>query len=292
MDADIHTGDTVISTRYYDAGVFVCDPIYKKRERQETTRDEQGNKHTRFWEEDGEEIPQPYTETVRDNDDDSRCASLSVKCARGTAGSREEKRIKVKKLNLMGWDEERNSYPRMSGNIIFRQRTLSFADTYRHSLDYFKGIAENRPAWMSDDQHENAVRYSRILSRLAEIPPFICFYDEKYGFLVKRAIQMTRIVYAPVVAPSISSAVVVAQAQVEDKVKAFAEHIDRREATEVSFKEAVVMEAMKPDRVGVIVEKHGIDGVEQTFDPKAEGVGLPEGHKARRKVIKVKVAPE
>lgn len=299
MDTDIKTGDTLISTRYYDAGVFVVDPLYKVRERQETTRDADGTKRTRYWEENGEQIANPYTETVRDNDADSRCASLSVKCAKGMAGAREEKRVKVKKLNLMGWNDEANSYPRMSGNIIFRQMTMSFADTYRHTREFYATHIASRPLWMSDEQYQGMVRSAGVLDRLAEIPPFVCFYDEKYGFLVKRAIRMSRIVYVPVVAPTLHEGRAMGERAVEHKVAEFVAHVDRREALAVAdgragFKELVVMEAMKPERVEAVLEKHGFDGVDQTYDAVAVGVGKSEEEKAKekkpRKVVKVLLA--
>ena len=297
MNTDVKTRDIVISTRYYDAGVFVIDPLYKVRERQETTRDAQGVKHTRHWEEQGDEIANPYDETVSDNNKESRCASLSVKCKKGEAGSRVEKRVKVKKLCLMSWDEDKNEYPRMSGNIIFRQRTLSFADEYRSIYNYYKDFIEDPSAygnWATEERMDEARRMKVLLERVMAIPPFVCFWDDKYGFLVKREIRPTRIVFTPpptnlgalnhmsnleIVANPLSTI----REEVAQQVKDFEAHLDKRD---MEFGEELTAVAMCPERIEGIVEKHGVEAVEKTFEPSVVAEALPEGDVKRKRVVR------
>lgn len=280
MQTNISRDDVVISTRYYDAGVFVVDPIYKKRERQQTYKDEQGVKHTRYWEEDGEELPNPYNEWVKNNDEDSRCASLSVKCSEGAFGSREEKRVKVKKLCLMSWDDAKNSYPRQSGNIIFRERTMSFAHKYAYDYAYVSGFEErfkDFPQIATEQRIAETRRVKAILDQLVSIPPFPAYYDEKYGFLIKREIRMTKIVYAPTEfglgsrnghdnfvtrGLMMGDPLEDIKKEIEEKQKNLQAHIEKRD---VAFGEELVAVAMNPDRVGGIVEKYGVDAVEKTF---------------------------
>jgi hypothetical protein len=296
MNTDVQARDVVISTRYYDAGVFVIDPLYKVRERQETTRDADGVRHTRYWEEQGDEIPNPYEETVKDNNEESRCASLSVKCKKGSAGSRVEKRVKVKKLCLMSWDEHKNEYPRMSGNIIFRQRTLNFAEEYKHNYQYYKGFVETPSSYGSiatEERLDEARRMKEVLERVMAIPPFVCFWDDKYGFLVKREIRMNRIVFAPednglgkFNTIRLPDPLTEMDKEVAQKVKDFEAHLDKRN---IEFGEELTAVAMCPERIEGIVEKHGVEGVEKTFEASVVAEGLPEGDVKRKRKVKVVV---
>jgi hypothetical protein len=281
MNTDINKNDVVISTRYYDAGVFVADPIYKQKERQRTYKNEQGVKETEYWNEDGEELPNPYTEIVRDNDEQSRCKSLSVKC-KGGADSREERRIKVKKLCLMSWDNEKNQYPRQSGNIIFREREVDFAGQYRYELEYFTGFLENPERYagvVTDARLREARKMKTLLEELVKVPPFKCFYDEKYGFLIKREIRMTQVVFAPAVAglgfgsrvghdTYVTKGLMAGNIKkglletMETAEKNFMEHVEKRD---VAFGEELIAVAMNPDRVDGLVAKFGVDAVEKTF---------------------------
>lgn len=301
MDTDIKEGDTVISTNYYEGGMFIVPRLTIARDRQETTRTEDGGRQVRMW---VEEVPtaNPYREWVRDNREDSRCASLSVKCKEGSAGAREEMRVKVRKLCLFRWCEATQSYPTQSQDIIFRSRLMSFADEHRHQTAYFRRVL-NDPALahLGEARQEEARAKLRVLERLNAIPPFSCFYDDKYGFLVKRSIRPARIVVAeshPVLSVERSVDGLVAQA-VAVQVATLEEHLDRREALaradgRAEFKEQIVVEAMKPERVEALLVKHGDDAVERQFDPSAEGVGKTEEEKAKtivkgRKVVKARV---
>lgn len=278
METNIQKNDIVISTRYYDAGVFVADPVYKQKERQRTYKNERGVKQTDYWTEDGEELPNPYTELVEDNDRESRCKSLSVK-SRGGEGSREERRIKVKKLCLMAWDDEKNEYPRQSGHIIFREKTLSFGDKYTNTLEYFREVMENQERYepiLSGERMREMRRMIPILEHLVTIPPFPCFFDEKYGFLIKREIRMTKVVYAPAEfglgsktgadwtaeEKLLGDPVKKVKEEIEKTEKDFADHIERRP---IEFGEELLMVAMNPDRIDGIVGKYGKDAVEKTF---------------------------
>jgi len=277
MDTDISVHDVVISTRHYDAGVFVIDPIYKRKERQQTYRDEHGVKHTRYWEEDGEEMPNPYVEMVRDSDEGSRL-KLSVKC-NGGFGSREERRIKVRKLCLMSWDSEKNEYPRQSLPIIFREKTISFAESYGGDLRYFQSIlnrGEEFGEYMNPDRLQEVRRMIRILEGLVAIPPFSCFYDEKYGFLIKREIRMRQVVFSTTAfglgskkgtgwgaeQKILGDALNKIEEGAKEKEKNFTEHVEKRP---IEFAEELVAVAMNPDRIDSIVEKYGVDAVEKTF---------------------------
>jgi hypothetical protein len=279
MDTDINTGDVVISTRYYDAGVFVVDPLYKKRERQHTYLEPDGVRRTRFWEEDGAQIPNPYIEIVKDNEETSRSKSLSVKC-KGGLGSREEKRVKVKKLCLMAWDSNKNQYPRQSGNIIFREREVDFELIYRNELEYFTNFIENPSNYQGIANSERlgeARKMKAVLEQLVKVPSFKCFYDEKYGFLIKRVIRMTQVIFAPAsfgfgskagtdsfstrihMTGDIQTKIVEDMKTKEDNFKA---HLEKRD---LAFGEELIAVAMNPDRVEAIVEKFGVEGVEKTF---------------------------
>jgi hypothetical protein len=279
MDTEINTGDIVISTRYYDAGVFVVDPLYKQVEKQKTHKNADGTKWVERWDEDGEELPNPYTEIVKDNDENSRSKSLSVKC-KGGVGSREEKRVKVKKLCLMAWDSKKNQYPRQSGNIIFREREVDFRLIYGYELEYFTRFIE-RPAdyqgIANDGRLEEARKMKAILEQLVKVPSFRCFYDEKYGFLIKRVIRMTQVVFAPASfglgskagTDSLTTRIHMTsdiQTKINDDMKTkednFKAHIEKRD---LAFGEELVAVAMNPDRVESIVAKFGVDAVEKTF---------------------------
>jgi hypothetical protein len=252
FQTDVKTGDFVITTEPYNAGVFAIDPCYKQVHRRETTKVD-GVKRTRHWVEDGELIENPYTEKVivRTSGNGN---TMSVKAENG----RDEKRIKVRKLNLLGWDARTNSYPRMSAPIIFRQKLLSFAEQYRHELGYFRQERE----WMTQDQKDARIQRFELLTRLAAIPPFLCYYDEKYGFLLRRELNVRQIVM--VSAPRHLSLYGEAQEvrkEIEKEVKVFKDHIEKRG----DIKEEVVAEAMKPSRVEVVLEKHGMDGLDATY---------------------------
>jgi hypothetical protein len=271
MRTDIAVGDIVISTCYYDAGVFVVDPLHRIVEKQRTHRNPDGTKWVERWEEDGEEISNPYPEIVKDNDPKSRSASLSVKCKENDEGSRTEMRVKVKKLCLMRWDEETQSYPRMSQNIIFRSTTMDFAEVYKNDLNYYTGIltSPEKQAYLNPKMIERARTYKAVLERLALIPPFPCFYDEKYGFLIKRELRMSKIVYAnegighqqgEVLRTGFHSHT---DKAVDDLTSTMEAQMRVREAS--GFNNEIVEVAMNPDRVESIVEKFGIDAVEKTF---------------------------
>lgn len=252
FQTDVKTGDFVITTDPYNAGVFAIDPIYKQRHRRETTKVD-GVKHTRHWLEDGDLIENPYTEKVivRTSGNGN---TMSVKAGNG----RDERRIKVRKLNLLGWDATTNSYPRMSAPIIFRQKLLSFADHYRHELEYFRVERE----WMTQEQKDARIQRCELLTRLTAIPPFLCYYDEKYGFLLRRELNVRQIVM--VSAPrnlSLYGEADVVKKEIEKEVKVFKDHFEKRG----DIKEEVVMEAMKPSRVEVVLEKHGTDGLDATY---------------------------
>lgn len=263
MATDIETGDIVISTRYYDAGVFVADPIYEKVERQRTHREPDGTKWVERWEEQGKQLPNPYPEVVKRNDPKSRSASLTIKCKKYEEGSQTEMRVKVKKLCLMRWDEETQSYPRQSQDIIFRQKTMDFADEYENSLNYYTRILRDteQRAFMNPKQIEKAEQYKAVLERLIQVPPFACFYDEKYGFLVKRDLRMKKIVYTSAhINRDFEAPTEKAITQLTEDLEA---HLKVREAS--GFNNEIVEVAMNPARVESIVEKFGVDAVEKTF---------------------------
>jgi hypothetical protein len=297
MDTDIHIGDTVISTHYYEGGMFIVPQLSVPRDRQETTRIAGGGRQVRTW---VEEVPtaNPYREWVKDNREESRCASLSLKCKEGDLGAREEMRVKVRKLCLFRWNEETQSYPTQSQDIIFRSRVMSFAEEHDYQLRWARGLMADpaRQAGLGEARVAEVRGQLELLERLALIPPFSCFYDDKYGFLIKRTIRPARIVVAEShpqltveagIAPLMREAVAVA---VKAEVSVFEAHLERREALAVAdgrdgFKEQVVMEAMKPERVEALLEKHGDEGVERQFEPSAEGVGKTEEEKAKAKTV-------
>lgn len=238
VGADIKGGDYVITTDTYDSSIFIVP------EKVVITK---GNRR--------KILPNPYEAMVvkSDKKDITRRATVNE-----TDEATKEKRIKVRKLNLLGWDEETNTYPEQSNDIIFRQRLIDFSEEYSYEIQYARrGIAEGVGQWRTAKMVEELRTSMAILDRLCAIPPFPAFYDHKYGFLVKRELKMTRLVFEPI-SQSARDATATAMAEKTNEIVATSAKRDG----EMSFKEAIAAEAMKPNRVCAYLEKHGEKGFE------------------------------
>lgn len=265
METDIQKHDFVITTVEYDSSIFVCDPVIKQKDRQITELNQHGVRAVRHYTEDIE-MPNPYTERVVDTARDSR-VKMTVKADKADTTARDERRIKVRKLNLLSWDSDKNEYPRQSEPIIFRQKMVSFNDIHQDRLRYYENLIATRPQWVTPAWMKEAEEAIPILRHLISIPPFLAYADGKYGFLVKRRLAMSRIVLnhgwtggssedakneaKKQIATDVAGMVAKAEARVPDG--------------DLSFRETVVKEAMKPERVEVLLEKHGSDGMEASF---------------------------
>jgi len=265
METDIQKHDFVITTVEYDSSIFVCDPVFKEKARQETTYDAAGNRSVRHWIE-TTETPNPYIERVVDTDKTSR-VKMTVKADKADTTARDERRIKVRKLNLLSWNDEKNEYPRQSEPIIFRQKMVSFNDLQRDRLRYYENIITTRPEWVSPAWMKEAEAAVPLLRHLISIPPFLAYADAKYGFLVKRRLAMSRIVLNHGWnGGSSEDTKREAVKQIETKVAEMVAQAEARVPTgDISFRETIVKEAMKPERVEVLVNKHGVDGAEASF---------------------------
>jgi len=268
LNTDIKIGDCVITTTTYDSSIFKCDRLLKHKHKyrwviQDGRRVQEGYKETT-------ELPNPYTERVVLTGNAHRTPGMSVKGEGEEAY--DEWRIKVRKVNLLGWDEEKNFYPYSSQEIIFRQKDINFRRDYERDLDWWRTNQDS--VYMSDDMKAEARRNIPLLEKLIEIPPFRAYYDHKYGFLVKRDLMPTRIVFPHGISPFASSVKEVVEKVVDVQVKQMeAVASVRVPMTADTFREAVLQEAMKPERMEKLVEKHGIDGAELTFTATDEGRG-------------------
>jgi len=238
VGADIQKGDFVISTHLYDSSVFVVDPIFKRNSR--------------------EESPNPYEEKVVR----SKTLNLSVR-AKQDPNATTEMRIKVRKLCLLRWNAESKTYPHMSQEIIFRQQLVDLKKKYTQEHAYTTDILRNRPSYIPADAYPQIEKNLLVLNHLRSIPPFLAFYDEKYGFLVKRRLAMAPIVLEEDTSTQVSTMVEKAVKETTDDMDKHAENRVPKENT--SFYEAILQKALHPDRVESIVKKHGIDGVDATF---------------------------
>jgi hypothetical protein len=272
LNTDIKIGDCVITTTTYDSSIFKCDKLTKTKNKKRWVIQD-GRRVQEHYDEE-EELPNPYTERVVLTSNAHRTPGMSVKGDGDEAY--DEWRIKVRKVNLLGWDESKNFYPYSSQPIIFRQRNVDFRRDLEQSLRYWQDKARSNDAWITEEMRQEAIRHIPIVQRLMEIPPFRAYYDHKYGFLVKRDLMPTRIVFPHGISPFGS-----ATAMLNAHAKAVDVQVSQMEAvasvrvpmTADTFREAVLQEAMKPERMEKLVEKHGIDGAELTFTATDEGRG-------------------
>jgi len=233
VGADIQKGDYVISTTTYDSSIFVVPEL--------ATITKGGKRKP---------LPNPYEQSV--------VKSEHLNLTRRAKGDEKdeagiEKRIKVRKLNLLGWDAENNTYPIQSKEIIFRQREINFADEYAYAIEWARAqIAGGVNEWRTATMLESVRKSLDILNHLARIPPFPAFYDLKYGFLVKRELNMARIVLEPVAQSARDAADEALQSATNEIIRETEKRNDG-----ISFKEAIVAEAMKPSRMSAYLDRNG-----------------------------------
>jgi hypothetical protein len=274
MDTDIKEGDMVIGTEIYEGGLFKVAELKKATAR----RDERNETIYK-------KLPNPYQEYVRQNDKTSRSANLTVKTAKHDNDGHMEWRIKMSRLALFRWDEETNSYPIIGEPIIFREKRISFAEKHHWMKKYYEDLLTRNDRidfFATAERKATATKYLELINRLAKIPPFTCYWNDKYGFLVKRRVVMNQVVY-PISSTSDSKEFVelptfgiapelMIASEAKKATEDFKAHIAKREEAGV-FKEEIVKEALNPSRVETVMDKHGMEGVDATFDPSVEGVG-------------------
>jgi hypothetical protein len=263
LATDVKVGDYVISTTLYDSSVFVVDPLYKEKPRQRTIVENGNRRIERFTEK--VEMPNPYEEIVvkRDATEDA----LTIKANGDEDGSHSEMRIKVKKLSLLSWDESTQSYPRQSIDIIFRQRTINFAEKYVGYKDFYEAVEKSDKDYYTRHKEQIAENL-RVINLLMAIPPFLAFYDKKYGVLVKRKLNVVRVVLPYTVIGERECVNKV----VEQNVETLVEQAHKKIGDADSLKHAICVEKFKPERVEQAIEKAG--GFEQYAPEEKVVVGV------------------
>lgn len=278
---DLKEGDYAVTTCPYDSSIFVVDPVWTDKL---TKEDKRRNPEARV-----KKLANPYEEEVVR----SAVVNLSVKASAGIGRGevRTEMRIKVRKLNLLGWVTDRwqykadgtgmekvevpgGEYPRQSDPIIFRQTLIDLRERYGRDLAYARKTLADNPTWMTAEQKARLEGEIPMLEKLVEVPPFVAYETEKYGMLVKREVRQTQILMETT---HLADPKRVAEAMVGKEVARMEADASRRIAGggdgAMPQNEEVVAMAMHPDRMGKLLEKHGWEGAEETFEAKAEGVG-------------------
>jgi len=271
---DIKKGDFVISTTLYDSSVFVVDPLFKDKKRQRTTEVD-GQKKTEYFVE-KVELPNPYEEIVVNG---TGRVAVTVKADEETEGAMKEMRIKVKKLSLLSWDDDTNSYPRQSQDIIFRQKNINFAEKYNSILRFWEFAVKNEGKHYNEEQIEKAVSNVEVLKLICAIPPFVAYHDEKYGFLVKRELVVARIVLP---AKKRVDAEKLVKQEIVKNVEVMVEQAERKIGEADNLREAICMEAFKPERVFKAVEKAGGWDKWDSQEVVVTGVGTADGSGKRK----------
>jgi hypothetical protein len=235
--ADLQYEDYAITSRYYDGSVF---QVVKQ------------NKVNSRGREMAELVENPYSEFVRQCDK----LDMTKKTHKDDEDGWEEKRIKVYKLSLTSWNDATNKFPVISSPIIFREKIIDFKKIYKWEYEAVKSIA-NSPKTSQRQKDENATLLP-FLEELFNIEPFSAFYDDKYGFLLKRKINFVRIVEVEESGSAMGT--------IMTEVKKNEEMIKGSYKSQPEFKRDVITEAIHPKRVDYLIEKHGIEEGMATFD--------------------------
>ena len=233
---DLEMDDYVISTGLYDGSVFQVV--------REVKRDSRGREKV------GEFIENPYTENVVK----SEKLNITRKANKDENGW-DEKRVKVYKLSLISWSERTQTFPRISHPIVFRQKIIDFKQEYQWEMNTINRILNDEKTTKS--QKDDAKKYMLLFDELLKIEPFSAFYDDKYGFLVKREINFTPIV----IGKSMS-----AKNYYDEEIESNRKMIMESNKSKEEFKEQVIAGALHPDRVEYLINKYGIEEGMSTFD--------------------------
>jgi hypothetical protein len=247
---DIKVGDFVISTNLYDSSVFVADPLTKTK--MKTTSAVVDGVKVKKRELTTIPLLNPYTERVIKREESRLNLTVRVKNKTEEEEGYDELRLKVKKLCLLDWDEETQSYPRQSVDIIFRQRNINFAEHYADDIRYCEVSLQR--GWLPNDDAKAFVKESlNTLKTLASIPPFLAFCDRKYGFLIKRSLAINRIVM-PYTKPDGKKSL---EKVIQENIAVLEGQAQKKIGDAVNLKEAICMEKYKPERVERAVKKAG-----------------------------------
>ena len=239
MNTEIGVGDYVISSRAYDGSIFAITPLGTEQRPK----------------------PNPYAEIVKP----SSVINLTIKAREGDVGAKTELRIKVRKMNLLGWDERTQCFPIQSDFIIFRQEVVNPRIKYQHEVTFWTNLLTNYT--LNAERKKTAEDNLAVLNDLLQVPPFVCFGNDKYGVLFKTELNMTRIVRehtAHVDLPSLEKAKVLIEGEVEKKCATL---VDKHQETRADRKEAIPMNVFHPDRIERMMTKHGEDYLDR-IDPE------------------------
>jgi hypothetical protein len=240
METDLKVGDIVIGKEDYEQGLF--------------------------------RVKECYEETVIKSDKNSRIQNHRVKADKSNPNSIIEKRVKVEKLNVFDWDDDKQSYKAFKQkDIIFRGVEKSFAEEYEYEKGYYSETVKN--ITKSPDVIEKANKCLQIVNRLCQLKPYTCYRNDKYGYLIKRNIQMKQIIFeskpASLIKHPLKNIGVEIAKEVDNETLLIQAHKEKRDSeTDLGFgfKEELVMKSQHPDRIEKLIEKHGFEGMESTFD--------------------------
>lgn len=238
MKTEIGVGDYVISSRAYDGSIFTITPLGTERRPK----------------------PNPYQERVKP----SSLINLTVKARRDDEDAKTELRIKARKMNLLGWDDTTQCFPIQSDYIIFRQEVVNPRSKYQQEATFWLNLITNYT--LNAERKKTAEDNLAVLNELLQVPPFVCFGNDKYGVLFKTELNMTRIVreHTTVDLPSLEQARRMIDSEVEKKCDTL---VDKHQETRADRKEAIPMNVFHPDRIERMMEKHGEDYLDK-IDPE------------------------
>ena len=232
LGGDLAMNDYAITTHAYDGSVFQVDMSCGRN---------------------GAIEPNPYTARVVK----SEKLNITKRASDADDTAWDEKRIRVNKLSLISWDSNAQKFPIISSNkIMFREQEIDFKNEYRQ--DRLNAVMVLGAQWANDMEKDNAKECIRVLDELMTIPPFKAFYDSKYGFLVKRKINFTRIVepFKELIPAKL----------VEDEINKTEQIILASAKSQPEFKRDVIAEAVHPKRIDYLINKHGIEEGMAMFD--------------------------
>lgn len=232
LGGDLAMNDYAITTHAYDGCVFQVDMSCGRN---------------------GGIQPNPYTARVVK----SEKLSITKRASDDDETAWEEKRIRVNKLSLISWDSRSQKFPIISNNrIMFREQEIDFKTIYRQDR---ADAVMVRDSYRSNDMERASAKSSiAVLDELMAIPPFKAFYDSKYGFLVKRKINFTRIVEPfKTLSP---------HTLIEDEINKNEQTILASAKSQPEFKRDVIAEAVNPKRIDYLINAHGIEEGMAMFD--------------------------
>ena len=234
---DLNVGDYAVGTNTFEGSIFKVFPRYKPNSKQP------------------KELPNPYQENVVK----SSAINITRRANKEDENIQVELRIQVCKINPMLWNETTQSYGVCSSTILFRQKIIDFSKIYENIYNNINFII-NLTTRFSNSNVEDAKTLKKLLEELMKVKPFPAFYDDKYGFLVKRQINQVQIVKLN------PTTYISASTKLREAVEKNEEMIKDREEKLGDFRADIIAEAMKPERVEKLVNTFGIEAVMSSFE--------------------------